>query len=261
MCSADTLMSNHIPAALIIPLGACEDHPSSYSWVDVESPPPPPIMMAKLLFVTCCALSSWNAQAVMQGPSGSNLALAFSRLPQISFSSVDNHPNWGKNNVRRRSAFSYPGATSTPAAGYTSLQSSSSLRLLKKGRIQDLRPIKMVARSWEGGETAIKNLSAPAAAKLEEKGMTQKDWNALLDVGDVVSLQGGELLMSQGDVYEEPEERELYLVLSGECRLEVSDGAVARLLPGDFIGEGEVRSAYASCSELHSKGLVQRKES
>lgn len=113
----------------------------------------------------------------------------------------------------------------------------------------------MVALSWEGDETAI---SSPAAAKLEEKGMTQKDWNTLLDIGNVVSLQGGELLMSQGDVSEDPGKRELYLVLRGECRLEVSDGAVARLLPGDFIGEGKVRRWCTR--KLHSKGL-QLKES
>lgn len=197
--------------------------------------------MVKLVFFVGCAISSWNAQAVLKGLSGSNRALSFSGLPRISFSSIDSNPNWGKNNVCRRSAYSYPGATSTPAVGQTSL---------KRG------PMKMVALSWESDETAI---SSPAAAKLEEKGMTQKDWNTLLDIGNVVSLQGGELLMSQGDVSEDPKERELYLVLTGECRLEISDGAVARLLPGDFIGEGKVRRYCIRM--LHSRCLVQQKQS
>lgn len=79
---------------------------------------------------------------------------------------------------------------------------------------------------------------SPAAAVLAAHGMLEDDWEALIRVGEVISLVEGQLLMSQGDSYDEPGDREVYLTVSGEFRLEVRGKPVARLQVGDFVGEG-----------------------
>ncbi len=84
-------------------------------------------------------------------------------------------------------------------------------------------------------------LDSPAGARLKEEGVTQRDWAALLEAGGVDTLREGQLLISQGDVYEDPENREVYLLLQGECQIEVRGRPVGKMGPGEFVGEGERR--------------------
>lgn len=96
-------------------------------------------------------------------------------------------------------------------------------------------------RAGTQAEDAIfRSIESPAAAELAAKGMRQDEWEALLATGEVLSLREGELLMSEGDSYDEPDQREVYLVVGGELRLEVQGKSVARLKPGEFVGEGVV---------------------
>lgn len=81
-------------------------------------------------------------------------------------------------------------------------------------------------------------VDSAAASKLVKHGITKQGWEALLSLGEESTLREGELLMVQGDQPKNVEDREVYLLLSGECRLEVRGSEVARLLPGDFVGEG-----------------------
>lgn len=81
-------------------------------------------------------------------------------------------------------------------------------------------------------------VDSPAARKLVEQGISQEGWEALLAVGEVLSYREGELLMSEGDTPEVTDDREVYLLLRGECRLEVRGSPVAKLLAGEFVGEG-----------------------
>lgn len=82
-------------------------------------------------------------------------------------------------------------------------------------------------------------LDSPAGAGLAREGITPQEWTALLEAGEVASLKQGQLLMSQGDIYQQPGDREVYLLLSGECRIEVQGKPVGRIATGDFVGEGE----------------------
>lgn len=94
-----------------------------------------------------------------------------------------------------------------------------------------------------GGTGTIRDcppLDSPAGAGLAKEGITEREWEALLKVGEVVSLKGSELLISQGDTYDEPGDRQLYLLLDGECRIEVKGKPVASIAPGDFVGEGAI---------------------
>lgn len=92
-----------------------------------------------------------------------------------------------------------------------------------------------------GAQTGYTSFSSPAAERLADKGMHHEEWERLLSVGEVVSLRDGQLLISVGDSFDEPEDREVYLLLSGECQLEVRDRPTGKLLPGDFVGEGAER--------------------
>lgn len=85
-------------------------------------------------------------------------------------------------------------------------------------------------------------LDSPAGAGLAAEGITPQEWKALLEAGEVASLRQGQLLMSQGDIYQQPGDREVYLLLSGECRIEVQGKPVGRIAAGDFVGEGERRT-------------------
>lgn len=82
-------------------------------------------------------------------------------------------------------------------------------------------------------------VDSPAAGKLVEQGISREGWEALLAVGEVLYFKEGELLVSEGDTPEVPDDREVYLLLSGECRLEVRGAPVAKLLAGEFAGEGK----------------------
>lgn len=82
-------------------------------------------------------------------------------------------------------------------------------------------------------------LDSPAAGTLVEQGIRREGWEALLAVGELLDFKEGELLMSEGDTPELPDDREVYLLLSGECRLEVRGAPVAKLLAGEFVGEGK----------------------
>ncbi|CAN0169411.1 unnamed protein product, partial [Ectocarpus fasciculatus] len=98
---------------------------------------------------------------------------------------------------------------------------------------------------WGGGTGTIRDcppLDSPAGAGLAKQGITEREWKALLKVGEVVSLKGSELLISQGDTYDEPGDRQLYLLLEGECRIEVKGKPVAFIAPGDFVGEASFTS-------------------
>lgn len=82
-------------------------------------------------------------------------------------------------------------------------------------------------------------VDSPAAGKLAEQGIRREEWEALLAVGEVVDFREGELIVSEGDTPEIPEDREVYLLLRGQCRLEVRGSPVAKLLAGEFVGEGK----------------------
>lgn len=90
-------------------------------------------------------------------------------------------------------------------------------------------------------------LESPAGSKLVGHGIRKEEWEALLAAGDEVSLREGELLVSQGDQPEDSDKREVFLLLSGQCRLEVRGAEVALLLPGDFVGEGTSGCSIVEC--------------
>lgn len=81
-------------------------------------------------------------------------------------------------------------------------------------------------------------VDSAAASKLVRHGITKQGWEALVSLGEESTLRESELLMFQGDQPKDAGDREVYLLLSGECRLEVRGSEVARLVPGDFVGEG-----------------------
>ncbi|CAM9496956.1 unnamed protein product [Pylaiella littoralis] len=85
-------------------------------------------------------------------------------------------------------------------------------------------------------------LDSAAGAGLAGEGITPQEWKALLEAGEVASLEQGQLLMSQGDIYEQPGDREVYLLLSGECRIEVQGKPAGRIATGDFVGEASFTS-------------------
>ena len=89
------------------------------------------------------------------------------------------------------------------------------------------------------------SIDSPAAAVLAAHGMRRGDWEAFIRAGEVEFLKEGELLISQGDSYDEPGDRKVYLIVSGVLRLEVRGKPVARLQVGDFVGEGERRCAIS----------------
>lgn len=82
------------------------------------------------------------------------------------------------------------------------------------------------------------HVDSPAAAGLVAQGIESPEWESLLRAGEVLSLKEGELLMSEGDSYDNPGDREVYLMLSGVCRLAVQESPVAMISAGDFVGEG-----------------------
>lgn len=84
-------------------------------------------------------------------------------------------------------------------------------------------------------------LDSPAASRIAPHGITSKEWERLLRAGQVVYLRQGELLVCEGDLPPAADDREVFLLLTGECRGEVRGAEVARILPGDFVGEGEAR--------------------
>lgn len=86
---------------------------------------------------------------------------------------------------------------------------------------------------------ALPALDSPAGEVLAREGLKPKEWKALLEAGELVSLEQEQLLISQGDVYENPDDREVYLLLQGECRIEVKGKVVGQMGPGEFVGEGE----------------------
>lgn len=87
---------------------------------------------------------------------------------------------------------------------------------------------------------ALPSLDSPAGAALAGEGLKPAAWKALLEAGELVSLEREKLLISQGDIYENPDDREVYLLLQGECRIEVRGKDVGKMGPGEFVGEGEV---------------------
>lgn len=88
-------------------------------------------------------------------------------------------------------------------------------------------------------DSALPAIDSPAGAALANEGLKPREWAALLKEGELMSLQQEELLISQGDIYENPGDREVYLLLDGECRIEVKGQAVGEMGPGEFVGEGE----------------------
>lgn len=86
---------------------------------------------------------------------------------------------------------------------------------------------------------SLPGLDSPAGAALASEGLKPQEWTALLKAGELISLEQEQLLISQGDVYENPEDREVYLLLQGECRIEVRGKGVGQIGPGEFVGEGE----------------------
>ena len=84
----------------------------------------------------------------------------------------------------------------------------------------------------------VTSVDSPAAAVLAAHGMRKGDWEALIRAGEVMSLKEGELLMSQGDSYDEPGDRLIYLTVSGGFGLEIQGKPAARIQVGDFVGEG-----------------------
>lgn len=88
------------------------------------------------------------------------------------------------------------------------------------------------------GAAPLPALNSPAGAALAAEGINQKEWEALLEAGEVASLGKAQLLISQGDTYDHPGDRELYLLLRGELQIEVQGKPVGRIGTGDFVGEG-----------------------
>lgn len=93
---------------------------------------------------------------------------------------------------------------------------------------------------------AVPALDSPAGAALASEGLKPQEWKALLEAGELISLEKEKLLISQGDVYENPDDREVYLLLQGECRIEVKGKGVGQMGPGEFVGEGETRRTLCS---------------
>ena len=89
-------------------------------------------------------------------------------------------------------------------------------------------------------------LDSPAGAALAGEGLKPQEWKALLETGELISLEQEQLLISQGDVYENPDDREVYLLLQGECRIEVQGKGVGQMGPGEFVGEGETLPLWSS---------------
>lgn len=85
---------------------------------------------------------------------------------------------------------------------------------------------------------ALPGLDSPAGVALAGEGLKPQDWKALLEAGELISLKPEQLLISQGDVFENPDDREVYLLLEGECRIEVKGKGVGQMGPGEFVGEG-----------------------
>lgn len=85
---------------------------------------------------------------------------------------------------------------------------------------------------------ALPALDSAAGAALANEGLKPQEWRALLEAGELISLDEEQLLISQGDIYENPDDREVYLLLGGECRIEVRGKDVGKMGAGEFVGEG-----------------------
>ncbi|CAM9677289.1 unnamed protein product [Ectocarpus sp. 12 AP-2014] len=156
------------------------------------------------------------------------------RVPEFS-TVVPTTTKWGRKrhallDVRPRSPRSYP---------YGDLRARACSRRTGSSSRFDA---KMAVWGGTGTIPDCPPLDSPAGAGLAKEGISEREWAALLKVGEVVSLKGSELLISQGDTYDEPGDRQLYLLLEGECRIEVKGKPVASIAPGDFVGEASFTS-------------------
>lgn len=94
-------------------------------------------------------------------------------------------------------------------------------------------------------------VDSEAASRLAEYGITGEEWEKLLEAGEVVGLKQGELVVFEGERPSSDDDREVFLLLSGECRGEVRGDEVARVLPGEFVGEGMgVVPRHCRCSKM-----------
>lgn len=195
-------------------------------------------------------------------PTGFGMAV-FLRVACVVALTPTTHAVYPQNNVntRRESAFtsSPPGslrALSIAKRGWCHTSRTSSTTPTAAGvRPHATRPLSrrhshgracsyhngggavMMSATTSASATAT-SVDSPAAAVLATHGMRRGDWEALVRAGEVVTLKEGALLMSQGESYDEPEDRKVYLIVSGGFRLEVRGKAVARVQVGDFVGEG-----------------------
>lgn len=81
-------------------------------------------------------------------------------------------------------------------------------------------------------------IDSKAASRVGEYGITGEEWERLLKAGEVVLLKEGQLVVCEGEQPSSGDDREVFLLLGGECRGEVRGDQFARILPGDFVGEG-----------------------
>ncbi|CAM9311168.1 unnamed protein product [Discosporangium mesarthrocarpum] len=91
------------------------------------------------------------------------------------------------------------------------------------------------------------------AERLRRCGLDSTNWQNLLAIGELRVYEENELIIREGSLPRNPEEREVYLILRGECQLEVRGRAMARLEPSSFAGE----ASFASRSKLPRSATVR----